>query len=98
MSVTEMRAEILERVARYADSAFPEHEFVPDDAPIPVAGRVLDSDELVNLVDAALEFWLSSRQHAMTVEHEFACFLGVRLAMLCNSGSSANLLAVAALT
>jgi hypothetical protein len=49
-------------------------------------------------VDAALDFWLTSGRYATRFEHEFARFVGVRHAVLCNSGSSANLLAVAALT
>jgi len=98
MTATEMRADILERVGRYAACAFPQRAFVPDEASIPVAGRVFDSDELVHLVDAALDFWLTAGRYAVKFENEFARFLGVRHAVLCNSGSSANLLAVAALT
>jgi CDP-6-deoxy-D-xylo-4-hexulose-3-dehydrase len=98
MTATEMRAEILERVARYSDTAFPKCGFVPDETPVPVAGRTFDADELVHLVDAALDFWLTTGRYALKFEQEFARFLGVRHAVLCNSGSSANLLAVAALT
>src|SRR5882762_867459 len=98
MTATEMRADILERVGRYAACAFPQRAFVPDEASIPVAGRVFDSDDLVHLVDAALDFWLTAGRYAVKFENEFALFLGVRHAVLCNSGSSANLLAVSSLT
>jgi CDP-4-dehydro-6-deoxyglucose reductase, E1 len=93
-----LRSDILALVARYHAEAFSEHAFVPGETPIPVAGRVFDADELVHLADASLDFWLTSGRYATRFEHEFARFVGVRHAMLCNSGSSANLLAVAALT
>jgi len=95
---SELRAEILRSVERYYDAAFPERAFQPGATPVPCAGRAFDSDELVRLVDSALDFWLTSGRYAARFEHEFARFIGVRHAMLCNSGSSANLLAVAALT
>jgi len=98
MTATEMRAEILEGVARYSDTAFPKCGFVPDETRVPVAGRTFDADELVHLVDAALDFWLTTGRYALKFEQEFARFLGVRHEVLCNSGSSANLLAAAALT
>ncbi|HUJ19913.1 MAG TPA: lipopolysaccharide biosynthesis protein RfbH [Bryobacteraceae bacterium] len=98
MSTAQLRAGILESVARYWAAAFPKTPFVPGQTPVPCAGRVFDADELVHLVDAALDFWLTAGRHAAGFESEFARFIGVRHAMLCNSGSSANLLAVAALT
>jgi CDP-4-dehydro-6-deoxyglucose reductase, E1 len=72
--------------------------FVPDASPVPVAGRVFDEDEVLSLVDAALEFWLTSGRFASSFESELAAFVGSTTAVLCNSGSSANLLAVSALT
>ena len=57
-----------------------------------------DADDLLNLVDASLDFWLTTGRYAKRFEREFARSLGVRHAMLCNSGSSANLLALTALT
>jgi len=93
-----LRSQVLESVARYHASAFPERSFVPGETPVPCAGRAFDADDLVTLVDSALDFWLTSGRHAVQFEHEFARFVGVRHAVLCNSGSSANLLALAALT
>jgi len=98
MRASELRAEILRGVERYYDAAFPEREFQPGETPVPCAGRTFDSNELVSLVNSALDFWLTTGRYAARFEHEFARFIGVRHAMLCNSGSSANLLAVAALT
>ncbi len=98
MTPAELRAEILESVTRYYGAAFQQGAFLPGETPVPCAGRTFDSDELVHLVDSALDFWLTAGRYAARFEHEFAGFLGVRHAMLCNSGSSANLLAVAALT
>ena len=98
MTAAELRAGILESVTRYYESAFQQRAFLPGETPVPCAGRTFDSDELVHLVDSALDFWLTAGRYATQFEREFARLLGVRHAMLCNSGSSANLLAVAALT
>jgi CDP-6-deoxy-D-xylo-4-hexulose-3-dehydrase len=65
---------------------------------IPYASRVFDAEEMKNLVDSALEFWLTAGRYAQQFEKEFAAFLGVRHCLLVNSGSSANLLAFMALT
>jgi len=64
--------------------------------PVPVAGRVFDKQELELLVDSSLDFWLTTGRFAEQFEREFAKFVGVREAVLVNSGSSANLLAVTA--
>jgi len=93
-----LRKQILESVNRYHAAAFPEHIFVPGETPVPCGGRAFDADDMVHLVDAALDFWLTGGRYAAQFEQEFARFVGVRHAVLCNSGSSANLLAVAALT
>lgn len=65
---------------------------------IPYASRVYDSDEMCNLVDSALEFWLTSGKYTEQFEKEFAKYLGVKYCSLVNSGSSANLNAFMALT
>lgn len=92
------RQGILRLIADYYAEAFPSQEFAPGETPVPVSGRVFDADELVHLVDASLDFWLTSGRYADRFEREFARFMGVRYAILCNSGSSANLLALSALT
>lgn len=75
----------------------PVKPFVPGDR-IPYAGRVFDSQEIANLIDASLDFWLTTGRYAEEFEQKFAGFLGVQHCSLTNSGSSANLLAFMALT
>jgi len=65
---------------------------------IPYASRVYDSEEMVNLVDSALEFWLTSGRYTEQFEKELAAYLNIKYCSLVNSGSSANLLAFMALT
>ena len=75
-----------------------QNDFVPGDSYIPYAGRVYDEKDIISLVDSALDFWLTSGRYANQFETEFAEFLGIKHCLLTNSGSSANLLAVSALT
>lgn len=72
-------------------------EFEPGDR-ITYAARVYDSEEMVNLVDSSLEFWLTSGRYTDQFEKQLAQYLGVRFCSLVNSGSSANLNAFMALT
>ncbi|MDE3196332.1 MAG: lipopolysaccharide biosynthesis protein RfbH [Acidobacteriota bacterium] len=95
---SELRTEILSLARDYTAQAFPEQKFVPGQTPVPVAGRVFDAEEVQFLVDSALDFWLTAGRYAAEFERLFARFTGVRSAVLTNSGSSANLLAVSALT
>ncbi|MGA2426767.1 MAG: lipopolysaccharide biosynthesis protein RfbH, partial [Terriglobales bacterium] len=85
-------------VGEYYREAFPAQAFVPGSSPVPISGRVFDEQELELLVDSSLDFWLTTGRFAEQFEREFAKFVGVREAVLVNSGSSANLLAVTALT
>ncbi len=98
MTVAVLRRRILDLVAGYYKTAWPEKHFVPGESPVPVAGRVFDADDLVNLIDASLDFWLTTGRFAEDFERQFARFFGLRHALLCNSGSSANLLALSSLT
>jgi CDP-6-deoxy-D-xylo-4-hexulose-3-dehydrase len=94
----ELRERILALVAEYHAEAFAAPPFIPGETPIPVAGRVFDSAEMQSLVDSALDFWLTTGRFAAQFEERFARFMGIRSAALVNSGSSANLVALAALT
>lgn len=94
----ELRGKIRELTAEYYGEAFVAKPFVPGETPVPVAGRVFDAAEMESLLDAALDFWLTTGRFAEQFEREFAKFMGVRTATLVNSGSSANLLAISALT
>jgi CDP-6-deoxy-D-xylo-4-hexulose-3-dehydrase len=96
--VQALRSEILELVRRYHEVAFAPKEFRPGESPVPCAGRVFDDQELALLVDSSLDFWLTTGRYADQFEREFAARFGVRHALLVNSGSSANLVALSALT
>ncbi len=98
MNEEQARAEILKSVGEYCDKFHNvKKDFVPGDR-ITYASRVYDSEEMTNLVDSALEFWLTAGRYTDEFEKEFASYLGVRFASLVNSGSSANLNAFMALT
>ena len=97
-SAEHLRQEILERVIAYHAEAFLPKEFIPGVTPVPVSGRVFDGEDMVHLVDASLDFWLTTGRYAEQFEREFAQYFGLRHALLCNSGSSSNLLALSALT
>ncbi|MBM2821857.1 MAG: putative aminotransferase [Thermoleophilia bacterium] len=94
----ELRAQILELVEEYHAAQFGNGEFRPGESTVLYAGRVFDADELLHLVDSSLDFWLTTGRYAQRFERELARKLGLRHALLCNSGSSANLLALTALT
>lgn len=73
-------------------------DFIPGETHIQYAGRVYDAEEMKALVDSALDFWLTAGRYTKQFEEEFARLLGVKHCILTNSGSSANLLAISALT
>jgi len=98
LRANDLRDRIRALVAEYHREAFPSFEFVPGSSPVPISGRVFDEQELELLVDSSLDFWLTTGRFAEQFEREFAKVAGVREAVLVNSGSSANLLAVTALT
>jgi CDP-4-dehydro-6-deoxyglucose reductase, E1 len=93
-----LRAQILDLVRQYHAAAFPPREFVPERTPLPCAGRVFDDEDMVHLIDSSLDFWLTTGRYADQFEREFARKFGVRHALLVNSGSSANLVALSCLT
>ena len=93
----ELKKEILNKVAEYYKLAFPKKEFSDGDK-IPYAGRVFDQEELLNLVDSSLEFWLTTGRYATEFEKEFSKFLNIKNTLLVNSGSSANLIAFMTIT
>jgi CDP-6-deoxy-D-xylo-4-hexulose-3-dehydrase len=95
---SQLRAEILGLVREYYKAAFRPQEFVPGESSVPYAGRVFDDEELVHLVDSSLDFWLTTGRFATKFEKEFARFFGLREAILVNSGSSADLVALSTLT
>lgn len=94
----ELRKQILNLVSDYFVEAFPERPFLGGISAVPVSGKVFDNKELELLVDSSLDFWLTTGRYAEQFEKKFAKVMGTRHALLCNSGSSANLLAMSALT
>jgi len=94
----ELKQRILELVAEYHDVAFPQRPFVPQESQVPVSGRVFDALDMQSLIESSLDFWLTTGRFAAGFERAFARFFGLRGATLVNSGSSANLLALTALT
>lgn len=92
------REEILKAVADYCEAYHNNKKPFEEGQRIPYASRVYDADEMVNLVDSALEFWLTAGRYTSQFEKGLAKYLGVRFCALVNSGSSANLLAFMTLT
>ncbi len=92
------RKEILEMVAAYCRQYHNQQKPFAPGQRIPYASRVYDQEEMVNLVDSSLEFWLTSGRYTEAFEEAFARYLGIQYCSLVNSGSSANLLAFMALT
>jgi CDP-6-deoxy-D-xylo-4-hexulose-3-dehydrase len=93
-----LRAQILSLTADYFSEAFPPREFIPGESSVPVSGRVFDASDLQSLMNSSLDFWLTTGRFAHQFEIEFARFFHMRHVILVNSGSSANLLALACLT
>ena len=90
--------EILEKVKEYCDKYHNQSKAFVEGNRIPYASRVYDHEEMVNLVDSALEFWLTSGRYTEQFEKNLAAYLGVKYCSLVNSGSSANLVAFMTLT
>ena len=87
-----------ELVASELKRRHPKHDFVPGLSNIPVTGKVFGAEELKSAVEASLDFWLTSGPYTEQFESRFAKIVGMRHAYMVNSGSSANLLALTALT
>lgn len=95
---SEIRGKILELVKEYYQESSKESGFNPGKDMVPFAGRIYDEKEMVNLVDSSLDFWLTTGRYAEEFERRFAEVMHQRYCMIVNSGSSANLIAVSALT
>jgi len=93
-----LRQEIIAKTIEYYQIKFAEKEFIPGKSRVNYAGRVFNEKELVNAVDASLDFWLTEGRFSEQFVEKIADFLGVEHVLLTNSGSSANLLAFSALT
>src|ERR1700729_4221474 len=93
-----LRQQILALTAEYHSEAFPAREFVPGVSTVPVSGKVISPEDICAVVDSALDGWFTTGRFAKEFERKLAKFVGVRSASLVNSGSSANLVALSALT
>jgi CDP-6-deoxy-D-xylo-4-hexulose-3-dehydrase len=92
-----LREQILALTRQYHAEAFPSRDFTPGTSGVPVSGKVIDADDIANVVDSALDAWFTTGRWAKDFERKLARFVGVRSASLVNSGSSANLVALSAL-
>ena len=93
-----LRQEILSLVEKFASESLKVAEFLPGETPVPVSGKVLDQSDIASLVDASLDGWLTAGRFHEDFERGLARYVGARSALFVNSGSSANLVALSALT
>lgn len=98
MNANEIKKVILDQTKEYYKKKFVSEEPFKEGDRVNYSGRVFNEEELVNLVDASLDFWLTAGPYADQFENKLSVFLGVKYCSLVNSGSSANLLAFMALT
>lgn len=98
MKEQQLRNDISKLVKEYYTEKFGQKEFKAGNSMVHYAGRVFDENELVNAVNASLDFWLTEGRFSEEFSDKIADFLGVNHVLLTNSGSSANLLAFSALT
>ncbi len=90
--------EIIDLVRTYSRSSLATSPFIPGETPVPVSGKLLDSEDIAALVESSLEGWLTAGHFHDEFERDLARYVGVRSALFVNSGSSANLVALSALT
>lgn len=93
-----LRQKVFEAIRLFFEYKCAPSPFIPGKTAVPVSGKVLDINEMINLVDASMDFWLTTGRYADEFERKLAQRLQVKHSALTNSGSSANLLAVSALT
>lgn len=92
------RIEVLEKAKEFYRENNKEKVFEPGKTYIPASGKIIDEEDLSNLIDASLDMWLTSGRYGDEFEKNFSSFLGINYCSIVNSGSSANLIAMAALT
>lgn len=92
------RIEVLEKAKEFYKENNKEKVFEPGKTYIPASGKIIDEEDLSNLIDASLDMWLTSGRYGDEFEKNFSSFLGINYCSIVNSGSSANLIAMTALT
>jgi len=98
MTEQELRSKIVSMVGQYAESFLAPGVFEPGKSVVPPSGKVIGASEIQNMVEAVLDGWLTTGRYNDSFENRLAGFLGRKYVLTTNSGSSANLLAFAALT
>ena len=98
MTEEALHGQILELVRQYYHARHASRPFVPGETQVSYAGRVFGEEEMVAAVDSLLDFWLTMGPQGRAFERELADYVGVKHALMVNSGSSANLVAFATLT
>src|SRR3989344_5300605 len=93
-----MKQALKKEIRNHYHATFARKRFIPGKTPVPVSGKVFDEKELINGVEAIMDGWWTEGRFAQQFEKEFCAYLGVRYVTLVNSGSSANLIALSALT
>ena len=93
-----IRNEIIQKTIEYYQTKFSKNIFEPGKSKVNYAGRVFNQNELVNAVEASLDFWLTEGRFSEEFSDKLSEFLGIEHVLLTNSGSSANLLAFSCLT
>jgi CDP-6-deoxy-D-xylo-4-hexulose-3-dehydrase len=97
-TAAQLRRQILDLTAQYWLESSRPGDFIPGVSPVPVSGKVIDGSDVSAVVDSALDAWFTTGRFGEAFERDLARFVGVRSASLVNSGSSANLIALSALT
>ncbi len=92
------KQQILNLVKQYCQEEHSKKKFIAGQSVVPVSGKVYDYTDMSNLVESSLDFWLTTGRFNREFEKTLAKFIGVKHSLTCNSGSSANLLAMSALT
>lgn len=93
-----MREAVIDKAREYFRFEYAGKKIIPGESYIPPSGKVIEEDDLVNLIDSSLDLWLTTGRYAKDFEKQFAAFMGHKFSLLVNSGSSANLVAFATLT
>jgi CDP-6-deoxy-D-xylo-4-hexulose-3-dehydrase len=97
-SLAGLRRSILQDVRAFAELALQSEKFTPGVTPVPVSGKVLDANDYAALVDSSLDGWLTAGRFTEKFQRALAKYVGARSSVFVNSGSSANLVALSALT
>ncbi len=92
------RNDIISMVRKFCENKNSKDKFIPGETYIPASGKIINEDDIASLVNSSLDMWLTSGRYASEFEKKFPEFLGSKYCSLVNSGSSANLVAITALT